>query len=272
METTETSAQQETNAALAALAAAGNSYALGQLWEINKGLLRSMLWKWYPAHKAMADAHGMTADDFEQEGFFAVQHAAQTYKPEKGSFTTWLSASMRQQIQKSLCNGHKKIITDEEGKRHVTSADPLNHCTSLDLPLDDEDGNSATLADLQEDTAAAAALDAVEDAIFSEELSAAIGEALDKLTEREADIIRRRYYQGHTLREVGAAYDVAWSRAQQIEKAAFRKLRLNPKLCKFHDDIIQHHAYNGTGFKSWQESGSVEEHLIEYLESKHVYF
>ena len=30
--------QQATNAALAALAAAGNSFALGQLWEINQGL------------------------------------------------------------------------------------------------------------------------------------------------------------------------------------------------------------------------------------------
>ena len=79
METaTKTSDQQATNAALAALAATGNSYALGQLWELNKGLLRSMFWKWYPAHKAQADAHGLTADDFEQEGFFAVQHAAQT--------------------------------------------------------------------------------------------------------------------------------------------------------------------------------------------------
>ena len=36
--------QQATNAALATLAAAGNSYALGQLWETNRGLIRSMFW------------------------------------------------------------------------------------------------------------------------------------------------------------------------------------------------------------------------------------
>ncbi|WP_294818854.1 hypothetical protein [uncultured Gemmiger sp.] len=66
METVNTADQQATNAALAALAATGNSYALAQLWELNKGLLRSMFWKWYPAHKALADAHGLTADDFEQ--------------------------------------------------------------------------------------------------------------------------------------------------------------------------------------------------------------
>ena len=272
METaTKASDQQATNAALAALAATGNSYALGQLWELNKGLLRSMFWKWYPAHKAQADDHGLTADDFEQEGFFAVQHAAQTYDPAQGAFTTWLTAAMQRQIQRTLTNGHARNVTGEDGKLHTTSADPLNHCTSLDVPLDDEDGGAATLGDLQEDTTAAAELDAVEDEVFREQLHSALEEALAKLTDREADVLRRRYYQQQPLREVGEAYGVAWSRAQQVEKAAMRKLRRNPALCRFHDEVIQHHAYRGTSFGSWQYSGSVEEHLVEYLESKGAY-
>lgn len=268
---TKTSDQQATNAALAALAATGNSYALGQLWELNKALLRSMFWKWYPAHKAQADAHGLTADDFEQEGFFAVQHAAQTYDPAQGAFTTWLTAAMQRQIQRTLTNGHARNVTGEDGKLHTTSADPLNHCTSLDVPLDDEDGGAATLGDLQEDTTAAAELDAVEDEVFREQLHSALEEALAKLTDREADVLCRRYYQQQPLREVGAAYDVAASRAQQIERTALHKLGRNPKLCRFHDEVIQYHAYRGTGFGSWQHSGSVEEHLVEYLESKGCY-
>ena len=272
METaTKASDQQATNAALAALAATGNSYALGQLWELNRGLLRSMFWKWYPAHKAQADAHGLTADDFEQEGFFAVQHAAQTYDPAQGAFTTWLTAAMQRQIQRTLTNGHARTVTGEDGRQHTTSADLLNHCTSLDVPLDDEDGGSATLGDLQEDPAAAAELDAVEDELFREQLHSALEEALAKLTDREADVLRRRYYQQQRFREIGAAYDVAASRAAQVEHAALRKLGRNPKLCRFHDEVIQHHAYRGTGFGSWQHSGSVEEHLIEYLESKGAY-
>lgn len=35
--------QQATNAALAALAAAGNAFALGQLWEVNKSFVRRQL-------------------------------------------------------------------------------------------------------------------------------------------------------------------------------------------------------------------------------------
>ena len=131
-----------------------------------------------------------------------------------------------------------------------------------------EASGSATLGDLKEDATAAAELDAVEDKLFQEQLHSALEEALAKLTDREADVLRRRYYQQQPLREVGEAYGVAWSRAQQVEKAAMRKLRRNPALCRFHDEVIQHHAYRGTGFAAWQHGGSVEEHIIEYLESK----
>ena len=179
--------------------------------------------------------------------------------------------TQRRQIQRALTNGHERNVTGEDGRQHKASADPLNHCTSLDVPLDDEDGGSATLGNLQKDPAAAAELDAVEDEVFREQLHSAMEEALAKLTDREADILRRRYYHQQRFREIGAAHDVAASRAAQIEHAALRKLGRNPKLCRFHDEVVQHHAYRGTGFGSWQHSGSVEEHLIEYLESKGSY-
>ena len=83
----------------------------------------------------------------------------------------------------------------EDGKQHTISADPLNHCTSLDVLLDDEDGGAATLGDLQEDATAAAELDAVENELFREQLHSAMEEALAKLTSREANVLRRRYYQ-----------------------------------------------------------------------------
>ena len=64
------------------------------------------------------------------------------------------------------------------------------------MPLDDEDAT------------AAAELDAVEDKLFQEQLHSALEEALAKLTDREADVLRRRYYQQQPLREVGEA--TAW--------------------------------------------------------------
>ena len=87
--------QQAVNAALAALAKTGDAFALGQLWQINRGLLRSLFWRWYPAHKALADAHGMTADDFEQDALLFM--AANKKWTEE---TIHLSALVRRLVQK----------------------------------------------------------------------------------------------------------------------------------------------------------------------------
>lgn len=267
-----TAGQQEANAVLAALAASGNAFALGQLWEINKGLLRSMFWKWYPAHKGLADAHGLTADDFEQEGYFAVQYAAQTYDPGKGfAFSTWLQQAMRRQIGQSLSNGHRRRITGLDGKTITTSADPLNHCTSLDVPLDTEDDGSATLGELQPDPAAAGELQAAEDRIFHEQLHDAVEEALSKLTEREVLVIRGQYYQDKSVRQICEETGLTRGQAANARRSAFGKLRRNPRLLRWHDEVIQTHAWRGTGFEAWAYGGSVEEKTVEYLESRGAY-
>ena len=46
-------------------------------------------------------------------------------------------------------------MTGEDGRQHKASANPLNHCTSLDLPLDVEDSGSTTMGEQQEDPAPA---------------------------------------------------------------------------------------------------------------------
>ena len=260
--------QQEANAALAALAATGNTFALGQLWEINKGLLRSLFWRWYPSHKALADAHGLTADDFEQEGYFAVQYAAEHYDPGKGfAFSTWLAYAMQRQIDRAMTGGHRRNVTDADGKQHAVSADPLNYFTSLDVPLDDEDGGAATLGDLQPDPAAAGELLDVEERLYQEQLHAALEEALYKLTEREQAVIRGNFYDGKSVRQISEEQGLTIGQANTAKANAFRKLRRNPRLLRWHDEIVTSHAWHGTGFTAWAHGGSVEERAVEYLEN-----
>ena len=264
--------QQSTNAALAALAAAGNAFALGQLWEINRGLMRSLFWKWYPSHREQADAHGLTADDFEQEGFFAVKYAAETYAPDKGfAFSTWLSYAMQRQIDRAMTGSHRRTVTDTDGKQHTVSADPLNHCASLDTPLDDEDGGAATLGNLQPDPAAAGELLEVEEKLYHEQLHDALEEAMKKLTTQEGAVLRRIYYAGHTLQQIGIDEGISFQRVQQIKNTAFRKLRNNPRLRCWRDEVISSHAWHGTGFGAWGMGGSVEERTVEYLEAHGAY-
>ena len=259
--------QQATNAALAALAAAGNSFALGQLWEINKGLLHRWFWQWYDRNKAVADEHGITLEDFDQEGFFAVQAAAKAYDPEKGSFATLLGYYVQSQINKAVCGEHGRLVTTEDGKQVRLSANPLNACTSLDVPVG-EDGSGTVLADLQEDPAAAHEFQQAENEIYNEELHAALEEALNKLTPRQADIIRRHYFGGKSFAEIAREDGTSLNAARNHEVNAFIALRQNPALVRWHDDIISTKAWTGTGWNAWNRYGSVEERVTEYIEKK----
>ena len=232
--------RQATNAALAALAAAGNNYALGQLWEANKGLIRRQYWQWYSTHAATAAAHGLTVDDLDQEGYFAVQYAAQTYTPEKGAFTTWLTVAIQRQIVQALSNGHRRSIAGADGKARQISADPLNHCASLDTPLDDEEGG-ATLGDLCADPAALDAMRNVDGHIYADQLHKAIDTALAKLTREEEDVIRRRFYRGQSMPQIAIARGVSCAEVQGISQKDMRKLRSDQTLHRWYDEIVPRH-------------------------------
>ena len=60
-------------------------------------------------------------------------------------------------------------------------------------------------------------------------VSKAIKEALTKLTDRQADVLRLRFglYDGRyrTLKEIGKKYDLTKERIRQIERKAIRRLR-----------------------------------------------
>lgn len=259
--------QQNTNAALAALAAAGNSFALGQLWEINKGFLHRLFWQWYSKNKAAADNAGLTLEDFDQEAFFAVQAAAKAYIPEKGAFTTLLYYYVQSQINKAVCGEHRRNITTEDGRVVAVSANPLNECSSLDIRLDETDEGSSTKGETIEDPAATQAFQTAEDGLYTEELHNALEEALSQLAAKQADVVRRHYFEGKAISEIAREDGTTRNAAQNREQAAFAALRRNPKLQRWRDEIISTRAWSGTGFGAWNHRGSVEERTVEYLEA-----
>lgn len=258
--------QQATNAALAALAATGNSFALGQLWEINRGFLRRQFWQWYSKNKPIADNAGLTLEDFDQEAFFAVRAAANSYNPEKGSFTTLLGYYVQSQINKVVFGEHTRTITTEGGREIRVSANPLNECSSLDVPLDTGDEGSSTKGETIEDPAATAEMQTAEDRIYTEELHAALEEALSQLAAKQADVVRRHYFEGQTLKEISQEDGTTINAARTREQAAFIALRRNPKVQHWRDEIISTRAWSGTGFGAWEHRGSVEERTVEYLD------
>lgn len=259
--------QQATNAALAALAAAGNAFALGQLWEVNKSFVRRQLWQWYEKNKPVADNAGLSFEDLVQEGYFSVNYAAKHYSAEQGSFTTYLSYALLKQIRTATCGEHARVIATKDGRRVAVSANPLNECSSLDVRLDETDEGSSTKGETIEDPAATQAFQTAEDDLYTEELHNALEEALSHLAAKQADVVRRHYFEGQTLKEISQEDGTTLNAARNREQAAFIALRRNPKLQRWRDEIISTRAWSGTGFGAWNHRGSVEERTVEYLEA-----
>jgi RNA polymerase primary sigma factor len=94
---------------------------------------------------------------------------------------------------------------------------------SLETPVGDD--ADATLGDMIEDVSASSPAEAA----IQANLRAAIDEALDALTPREAKVLRMRFgldmVSDHTLEEVGKQFDVTRERIRQIETKAMRKLQ-----------------------------------------------
>ena len=261
--------QQATNAALAALAAAGNTFALGQLWEVNKGFIRRQLWQWYEKNKPVADNAGLSFEDLVQEGYFAVDYAAKHYNAEQGNFTTYLSYALLKQIRTATCGEHTRVVATENGRRVAVSANPLNECSSLDVRLDESDEGSSTKGETIEDPAAVQAFQQTEDDIYTEELHTALETAMTQhLTEREAAVLRSRYYDGQSLRAIGEELGVQQERIRQIERRACRKLSGLPSIQRWHDETIRTQAWRGTGFGAWKSGGSVQERTVEYWDEQ----
>lgn len=258
--------QQATNAALAALAAAGNSFALGQLWEVNKGFVRRQLWQWYEKNQTVADSAGLSFEDLVQEGYFAVGYAVKHYSAEQGSFTTYLSYALLKQIRTATCGEHTRGVTTEDGRRVAVSANPLNECSSLDVRLDESDEGSSTKGETIEDPAATQAFQTAEDDLYTEELHNALEEALSHLAAKQADVVRRHYFEGQPLKEISQEDGTTLNAARNREQAAFIALSRNLKLQRWRDEIISAKAWSGTGFGVWNHRGSVEERTVEYLD------
>jgi RNA polymerase primary sigma factor len=99
---------------------------------------------------------------------------------------------------------------------------------SLDAPVNDEEDSSSYGDFLSDDS------DTPFDTAAGTALRGLVVEALGRLTDREADVLRRRFGLAgteETLEEIGATYQVTRERVRQIEAKALRKLA-HPKHAK----------------------------------------
>ena len=202
---------------------------------------------------------GMQFLDLIQEGNIGLMKAVDKFEYRRGwKFSTYATWWVRQAVTRALADQARTIrvpvhMIDAINKLNRISRDILQQTgeeahpavlaarmemseekvrsilkiarqpISLETPVGDD--ADATLGDMIEDVSASSPAEAA----IHANMRAAIDEALDALSPREAKVLRMRFgldmTSDHTLEEVGKQFDVTRERIRQIEAKAMRKLK-----------------------------------------------
>ena len=156
----------------------------------------------------VAPLRGIELDDFVQEGYFALLDAVAGFDPEAGAgFAYYLSFHLLRAF---------RAVEGRETKR-----DALLYADSLDAPI--TEGEDDTRLEVVPDPIDP--YSAAEERIFAEQLHRALTAALDGLPLVKRQIIKARYLEGRTAREIAQQRGVTQSSVQSQERAALRELR-----------------------------------------------
>lgn len=202
---------------------------------------------------------GIPLLDLVEEGNLGLIHALEKFDPERGfRFSTYATWWIRQSIERSIMNQSRTIrlpvhVVKEinvvlRAMRHLESAESrestiekvsalidrspdevrrilvLNeHIASLDAPLDIDPGHTVADVIADENSADPAAL------LQSVELDGLVTDWLDQLTERQREVVQRRYglnnYEAETLDVIATDLGLTRERVRQIQLEGLERLR-----------------------------------------------
>lgn len=244
-----------------------------ELWLCLQKFIRSIAFK----YQGIADL-----EDLVQESYFGMLSAIRLYDPKTGPFKAychyWINQAMLQYIsnnrssirvpvnQAYMTRKYRKTVSDFNRELHrdptdkevceilgvsfeqlklIKATDNIMQIGSLDTPLSED--TEATVGDMVPDESVHIEDDILEQ-VNHEQLQDALWGIVDQLPKRQAEVIRRRYQDGQTQKEVGEALGVSGNMARSIEVDALRKLRsskIRKQLQPWLDDIRYSYGTRG---------------------------
>ena len=207
------------------------------------------------AHKIVRKLkQGTEVEDLISDGMVGLVKAIDAFEPERGfKFSTYATPVVRGSILNGLrrldwlpertrtkARHYQKAVAElEQLGRKPTEEDIAQHMEisakevydiiadlssmymlSLDTPLGTDD-SYASVGDMVEDTGFVAP---DEEYVFEEERDA-LRDSIEKLDEREQDIIKSHYFGGETFESISQRLDVSKQRISQLHLRAVRKMR-----------------------------------------------
>lgn len=231
------------NEELAQLIHDGNGERQFELWEQIKRYAMKTANRWLRAFPLRCDVE---FNDLMSAAYIAMCEAASTYKAERGAFTTWYSLHL------------KTAYAALYGLRTRRAAnDPLNNAVSLSTPIDED----ITLEDAVPDPNGAESFERVEDDVYRQQLHDALCEAMAAIPAECSDVIRRRYFDGQTIKSIASERQTTPNEIKSREYRGLRAMQRNARLRGFN-------CYSGTGLSSFRRTGaSVQEIYLIFAEN-----
>jgi RNA polymerase primary sigma factor len=202
--------------------------------------------------------YGFPLVDLISEGNIGLINAVERFDPSRGihfvSYAVWwIRQSIIRSINEKLCfirmpvhyleamrRLDKSPFTSEADKAGISDykayINNMKGPVSLETPIRQEDGCTA-LSECLEDTQYSLPEENTINSALREEIKSALG----TLSEREAEVIKRRFglenNNQDTLLEIGYSLNITKERVRQIEASAMQRLRSKKKIMKLHSFV-----------------------------------
>lgn len=193
----------------------------------------------------LGNSRGVTEEDLKQSGFLALAAAAEDYKPDRGaSFLHYLTFHLHRAFVDAAG------LTTERQKR-----DPISSPVSIDKEIDNDHN---TLADIVQDPRNM--IEEAEQRLYTEQLHGKLEEELRRLPEDQAAVVRARFFEGKTAREVAATTGEPVEDIRRRQAKALEALRRRSDAIARHlDGTTSFYWHTGVGAFQRTHTSAVEE-------------
>ena len=252
-----------TNEQLVESIQSGEDGLIPALWDQVQRFAYMKAGQYYFSRKDTCISCGVELEDLQQASYFGFLDAIKYYRKENEfTFLTYMDLPMKRHFN-ILCG----LITKKQ------TLSPLNRCASLSAPLGDSDLALEDVLESKDEGSKDGSISAAEDRIWVEQLHAVLEDCLLKLPPLQATVIRARFYDCMSFRQIGERFGCTETAARSREMdglIALRKGYAVKRLMPFREDIIDRYSFKGTGFAVWERTrtSSTEYMVLRIMDDK----